>query len=90
MFPKTPIAWLCAALFASSASYAATPAAAPLDPVLGDSSSYTRTEARVAVMPVLGINDEDFPLEPLAAACALQGRVSHEPAIQSLPGPMPV
>jgi hypothetical protein len=71
MFRKTPIAWLCAALFASSASYAATPAAAPAEPMLSsDYGSETRADTRTAtvpVMPVMGINDEDFPIEPIAA-----------------------
>ena len=61
MFRKTPIAWLCAALFVSSASYAAAP-----DVVGVDSASEQRADARPAVMPVLGVNDEDFPLEPMA------------------------
>jgi len=71
MFRKTPIAWLCAALFASPASYAATPAAAPAEPMLSsDYGSEMRADTRTAVvpvMPVLGINDEDFPIEPIAA-----------------------
>jgi membrane-bound lytic murein transglycosylase D len=70
MFRKTPIAWLCAALFASSASYAATPAAAPAEPMLSsDYGSEMRADSRMVmpVMPVMGINDEDFPIEPIAA-----------------------
>ena len=70
MFRKTPIAWLCAALFASSASYAATPAAAPAEPMLSsDYGSEMRADSRIVmpVMPVMGINDEDFPIEPIAA-----------------------
>ena len=71
MFRKTPIAWLCAALFASSASYAASPAPAPAESMLGaDNGGEMRAEPRTAVvpvMPVLGINDEDFPIEPVAA-----------------------
>jgi membrane-bound lytic murein transglycosylase D len=70
MFRKTPIAWLCAALFASSASYAATPAAAPAEPMPGaDYGSEMRADSRMVmpVMPVMGINDEDFPIEPVAA-----------------------
>jgi len=71
MFRKTPLAWLCAALFASSASYAATPTAAPAEPVPGaDHGSETRADTRLMVMPVMpvmGINDEDFPIEPVAA-----------------------
>ena len=66
MFRKTPIAWLCAALFASSALHAATPATAPLDAAGSDSTGQQRAEARLALMPELGVNDADFPLESIA------------------------
>ena len=66
MFRKTPIAWLCAALFAASASYAATPATAPLDAAGIDGAGQQRADARLALMPELGVNDADFPLESMA------------------------
>lgn len=65
MFRKTPIALLFAALFALSASiHAATPSAAPIEMVAGAESV---ADTRVAAMPALGINDDDFPIEPVAA-----------------------
>ncbi|MFM7670055.1 MAG: transglycosylase SLT domain-containing protein [Betaproteobacteria bacterium] len=64
MFRRTPLALLCAALFASSA---AALAAAPADTALVIDAE-ARADARVAAMPVLGINDEDFPIEPAAMA----------------------
>lgn len=65
MFRKTPIALLCAALLASSASiHAATPSAAPIETMGGADMS---ADARFAAMPVLGVNDDDFPIEPVAA-----------------------
>ncbi|MFM7522992.1 MAG: transglycosylase SLT domain-containing protein [Betaproteobacteria bacterium] len=62
MFRRTPLALLCAALFASSA---AALAAAPADTALVIDAE-ARADARMAAMPVLGINDEDFPIEPAA------------------------
>jgi len=65
MFRKTPIALLCAALIASSASiHAATPSAAPIETMGGADSN---ADTRFAAMPALGINDDDFPIEPVAA-----------------------
>lgn len=65
MFRKTPIALLCAALIASSASiHAATPSAAPIETMGGTDSN---ADTRFAAMPALGINDDDFPIEPVAA-----------------------
>jgi len=64
MFRRTPLALLCAALFASSA---AALAATPADTALAVDAE-ARADARVAAMPVLGINDEDFPIEPAAMA----------------------
>jgi len=64
MFRRTPLALLCAALFASSASALA---ATPADTALAVDAE-ARADARVAAMPVLGINDEDFPIEPAAMA----------------------
>jgi len=64
MFRKTQLALLCAALFACSASALA---AAPAETALA-ADAEPRADARVAAMPVLGINDEDFPVEPVAMA----------------------
>jgi len=64
MFRKTQLALLCAALFACPASALA---AAPAETALATDAE-PRADARVAAMPVLGINDEDFPVEPVAMA----------------------